>query len=311
MKKPSKKFQIVNDKLIKYTGKDTEVIVPIGVKIIGSNAFENNTYIQSVILPDELEIIEENAFINCEVLSKISFETLNIQIHKNWFEHCYCLENINIRKMAININDYNYYGNITLNVDFITKTVGNNEQFIKPSINCLISQQINLDEIDKITKQLIKNEKNIIKGTKSLKSFLKGFEISQDVSINLDDLMEVAKSSLEVTQTLKSCQDEKNISWIYDKLNTIFLQTVVISYILEYEQENIDEDDIQNILNVIDDNILEFVKNGIDLLNELQAMEFQAMAEVGLNLEDMFNDDDQDNNDENNNMDKPHFNIFQ
>ncbi|MGN1411162.1 MAG: leucine-rich repeat protein [Oscillospiraceae bacterium] len=311
MKKPSKKFQIVEDTLIKYTGKDTEVIIPVGVKIIGSNAFENNNYVQSIILPDQLEIIEEDAFVNCNGLSKISFETLNIQIDKNWFDNCYCLEIINIRKMAISINDCNYYGNITLNVEFITKMIENDEQFIRPSINGLISQQINPDKTDKIIKRLIKNQKDIIKGTKSLKSFFKRFEMSEDLPVNVDDIIEVAKSNLEVTQTLKSCQDEKTISWIHDKLNTLFLQITVLSYNLEYEQENINEDDLEEMYNIINENILKLVQNGIDLLDELQNMQFEAMLQIGLGLQDMFNDDDDNNDDENNNMGKPHFNIFQ
>ena len=49
-------FEIEEDILVRYNGEDENVIIPDGIREIGSKAFYENQKIQSVMLPDSVEI---------------------------------------------------------------------------------------------------------------------------------------------------------------------------------------------------------------------------------------------------------------
>lgn len=51
----------------------TEVVIPDGVVVIGSSAFEGCSYLNSVTLPKSLKVIEDNAFLNCPSAMNIAF----------------------------------------------------------------------------------------------------------------------------------------------------------------------------------------------------------------------------------------------
>ena len=51
-------FNIVGDTLVSYSGTESTVTIPDGVRVIGENAFKNNDYILNVICPDSLEQID-------------------------------------------------------------------------------------------------------------------------------------------------------------------------------------------------------------------------------------------------------------
>ena len=44
-------FNIVGDTLVSYSGTESTVTIPDGVRVIGENAFKNNDYILNVICP--------------------------------------------------------------------------------------------------------------------------------------------------------------------------------------------------------------------------------------------------------------------
>ena len=54
--------------LTKYTGKDSKIIIPDGVKKIDRNVFYNQEFIEEIYIPESIEIIEENNFIECKNL---------------------------------------------------------------------------------------------------------------------------------------------------------------------------------------------------------------------------------------------------
>ena len=65
-------------KITKYSGSQSTVTIPdslggYAVTIIGSNAFLNNSYIQTVTIPTKIESIEGSAFSGCSRLSKVYF----------------------------------------------------------------------------------------------------------------------------------------------------------------------------------------------------------------------------------------------
>ena len=65
-------FTISKGEVKKYTGFETDVIIPEGITKIGVSAFENNTQIKSVVLPGTLKSISAAAFKGCTSLEKIT-----------------------------------------------------------------------------------------------------------------------------------------------------------------------------------------------------------------------------------------------
>ena len=57
----SVKFKIKNGILQKYCGSDSEVIIPDGVKVIGSRAFSGALDLEKVTIPEGVEVISDKA----------------------------------------------------------------------------------------------------------------------------------------------------------------------------------------------------------------------------------------------------------
>lgn len=87
-------FSILDDKLLKYTGKESEVEFPVRVKTIGKEAFMDNVYVESVVLPIGAVEIEEKAFYNCESLSNILLPNSLRIIRHSVFGECKKLRKI-------------------------------------------------------------------------------------------------------------------------------------------------------------------------------------------------------------------------
>ena len=54
-KEKFEKFEIVDGKLIGYTGQDKELIIPKGVKVIGDNVFSDCDSLVEVVIPEGIE----------------------------------------------------------------------------------------------------------------------------------------------------------------------------------------------------------------------------------------------------------------
>lgn len=64
----SVKFKIKNGILQKYSGSASEVIIPDGVKVIGSRAFSGALDLEKVTIPEGVEVISDKAFEYCFLL---------------------------------------------------------------------------------------------------------------------------------------------------------------------------------------------------------------------------------------------------
>ena len=90
----------------------TKVVVPEGVKKIGSYAFANLTALEEIVLPSTLESIEYGAFYGCSSLQKVTFSGENnlVIISQNAFEGCDLRGTLELPKICV-ISDYAFAGN--------------------------------------------------------------------------------------------------------------------------------------------------------------------------------------------------------
>ena len=57
---------VINDGVLeKYTGAESDVIIPEGVTTIGKDAFSHNSAIRSVTIPEGVKVIGNSAFGGC------------------------------------------------------------------------------------------------------------------------------------------------------------------------------------------------------------------------------------------------------
>lgn len=103
-------FEINDNILLKYNGKQSVVDVPEGVIKIGEGAFERNAYITEVSLPSTVQAIRENAFNRCKQLTKINLNDGLTYIGKCAFDHCKMLNNVVIPETVTIIGGWAFDG---------------------------------------------------------------------------------------------------------------------------------------------------------------------------------------------------------
>lgn len=94
-----KDFIIIQDVLVKYVGNARIVSIPSNVRVIGRNAFKNQTKITKMIIPEGVEEIQESAFERCIQIPYITFPKSLIFIEDKAFCRCY-----NLAYVAFNEN---------------------------------------------------------------------------------------------------------------------------------------------------------------------------------------------------------------
>lgn len=81
-------FFIENNILTKYTGHDTDIIIPFGVEAVGPSAFAGNRELKSIVFPTSLTEIGEAAFKGCNSLETIQLNQGLLRIEKKAFFAC-------------------------------------------------------------------------------------------------------------------------------------------------------------------------------------------------------------------------------
>ncbi len=89
-------FTIVDDTLVSYSGTESTVTVPDGVRIIGKEAFKNNDYILNVVLPDSVEEIGSRAFYDCNNLQTVRVPETMRAIGAEAFYRCTALTSLGL-----------------------------------------------------------------------------------------------------------------------------------------------------------------------------------------------------------------------
>ena len=85
-------FIIEENRVMKYIGKSSVVVVPEGIEELESSAFWDNQSIEEVILPDSLINMGGDTFYNCKNLKKINIPPSVILMGNNPFAGCPLIE---------------------------------------------------------------------------------------------------------------------------------------------------------------------------------------------------------------------------
>ena len=95
-------FKIKNGVLVKYRGKDSNVVIPDSVTSIEALAFEDCTSLESIIIPNSVTSIGNNAFNHCTSLTSITIPNSVTSIGNYAFDGCKNLKTI-FNHSALNI----------------------------------------------------------------------------------------------------------------------------------------------------------------------------------------------------------------
>lgn len=104
-------FIIKGDKLVKYNGKDSIVVVPEGIKELGSSCFWDNQSIEKVVLPDSLINLGGDTFYNCFNLKEVNIPHNVRMMGNNPFAGCPLIKITNKSKNYRYINGALYTSN--------------------------------------------------------------------------------------------------------------------------------------------------------------------------------------------------------
>lgn len=94
-------LEVQNGLLVKYTGHDSEIIIPKEVTAIDKEVFKDNKFIKSVKFNKSVRFIGESAFENCAYLREIVLSENIVAIANCAFKNCRRLEKIAIPKSLI------------------------------------------------------------------------------------------------------------------------------------------------------------------------------------------------------------------
>ncbi len=100
--------------LVKYTGKDTKLILPSGITEIYSGAFYGCTGLTSITIPDSVTSIGDSAFYRCNNLATVNWNATSCtsagQYSSPIFEGCSKLATVNIGNNVTTIPAYAFKG---------------------------------------------------------------------------------------------------------------------------------------------------------------------------------------------------------
>lgn len=79
-------LKIINSRLIKYSGKEENFVIPSDITNIAAQAFAGNTSLKEIIIPESVTLIGGLAFANCSNLSRIEIHNKDVVIGEGAFD---------------------------------------------------------------------------------------------------------------------------------------------------------------------------------------------------------------------------------
>ena len=103
-------FQVQENMLVKYTGSSEVAVIPDGIRIIGTGAFQDNNKLKKVVIPDSVEEIRGRAFSGCTALNQISFSKNLRKLDHHVLAGCTSLETVALPGRLRTINYCTFKG---------------------------------------------------------------------------------------------------------------------------------------------------------------------------------------------------------
>lgn len=100
-----KDFIIIQDVLVRYVGNARIISIPSSIRVIGRNAFKNQTKVTKIIIPEGVEEIQESAFERCIQIPYITFPMSLQSVGDKAFCRCYNLAYVAFNESLKEIGD--------------------------------------------------------------------------------------------------------------------------------------------------------------------------------------------------------------
>ena len=163
-------FEIEENRVLRYIGKDKKVIVPNGIEELESSSFWDNQYIEEVVLPDSLTNLGGDTFYNCKNLKKVNIPKNVSLMGNNPFAGCPMIDIDNHSNHYIYENNALYTKDKKTLIYYAIKSI--DKEFVIPnSVEVICKHAFYLcDNLEKITipKSLKKMENNPFSGCSKL-----------------------------------------------------------------------------------------------------------------------------------------------
>ena len=222
-------FEIKENRIIRYRGKDKIVIVPSGIRELESSSFWDNQFSEEVILPDSLINMGGDTFYNCKNLKKIIIPKNVSLMGNNPFAGCPLVEIENQSPYFIYEDGALYTKDKETMIYCSIK--GEKDEFIVPNTVKIIGKHTFFlcDRLKKITlpESLEKMENNPFSGCSKLELInkSKSYFIKDDVIYNgfrtavVGTLNKIKSERLEILEGVKTIN--RNSFWNCTGIKTI------------------------------------------------------------------------------------------
>lgn len=236
----------------------TNIVIPNSITSDIEGAFINCTSLTNISIPNSMTNIGTIAFKNCQNLKSVNIPNSITDIHTGAFLDCNGIENVYYQgseeewnKIAIS-KDNECLINATIHYDNYTYTTNNKSENIKVE-NTEVSSEISYSDgseknhIDNGSDKVIDIDNiNIIEQKKDNNDYLT-FEIQMDDFTEIDDLSDVAVTTLDEALTLENY-----------KIDSVDTAVETVGSVIDYINENEDIDDLavqSKLTNFIDEAI--------------------------------------------------------
>ena len=122
-------FIITNGVLRKYVGKDTDIVIPNGIKEIADSTFSGFTKLRSVVVPEGVKRIGRRCFENCTSLERCDLPDSLEELGGYAFVDCHKLKEVHLGKKLKSLGDSTFSECFVLNDVVIPEKIKEIEAF--------------------------------------------------------------------------------------------------------------------------------------------------------------------------------------